>query len=390
MLLSNIDRLGTGVTHAIALAAGAVTLLAYGAMALWLAPLMTSIVAINGAVVFYFLGAQRRRALQLGRRLGESRRAMFATVVQGLGGIKLTKILANEQRQLAEFDRNMVDLRQQGLAYSTSLGRARALFQLGAAILLALYLYLGLTFWRLLAAELVTLIILFTRTVPMLMALQQHLFVLIHSVPAMQEVDHLLAATELAAEAGGTGESEWVLIDGRKLGPADRAAWRRAVAYVPQDVFLFNATVRGNLAWGLAEGDPAPTSEIERRMGEALRQAGAEFVFDLPAGIDTPVGDGGQHLSGGERQRIALARALLRRPALLILDEATSALDVDNERRIRDAIDRLHGDLTMIVIGHRLPVLENADRIVRLEQGRIAAQGSWAEVFGQAAGEGEA
>ncbi|MCL4672324.1 MAG: ATP-binding cassette domain-containing protein [Sphingomonadaceae bacterium] len=105
-------------------------------------------------------------------------------------------------------------------------------------------------------------------------------------------------------------------------------------------------------------------------------------MFDLPAGLDTRVGDGGQRLSGGERQRIALARALLRRPALLILDEATSALDVDNERRIRDTIERLHGDLTMIVIGHRLPTLEQADQVVRLEEGRIVALGTWAQVGG--------
>lgn len=85
-------------------------------------------------------------------------------------------------------------------------------------------------------------------------------------------------------------------------------------------------------------------------------------------------------LSGGERQRIALARALLQRPALLILDEATSALDHDNEARVREAIERLHGDLTVVVIGHRLALLERADRVVLLERGRIRMQGRWDDV----------
>jgi ATP-binding cassette subfamily C protein len=85
-------------------------------------------------------------------------------------------------------------------------------------------------------------------------------------------------------------------------------------------------------------------------------------------------------LSGGERQRIALARALLRRPSLLILDEATSALDVDNEARIRRAIEQLHGNLTVVIIGHRLPTLEHADLVIELDAGRIRAQGTWDQV----------
>ena len=85
-------------------------------------------------------------------------------------------------------------------------------------------------------------------------------------------------------------------------------------------------------------------------------------------------------LSGGERQRIALARALLKHPSLLILDEATSALDVDNEARVRDAIEKLHGDLTVIIIGHRLPTLEYADQVIVLEAGRIVQQGAWHDI----------
>ena len=111
-------------------------------------------------------------------------------------------------------------------------------------------------------------------------------------------------------------------------------------------------------------------------------RSAAEFVFALPQGLDAVVGDGGILLSGGERQRLALARALLKKPALLILDEATSALDRGNEARIRQAIENLHGDLTVIIIGHRLATLEHADHIVVLAHGRVKAQGPWAEIAG--------
>lgn len=447
VLLSNIDRLGSGVSYAASLAAAAATLLAYLVVALWLSPWLSLIVAVTGSAVFAALAAQRRKALQLGVELTTSRRAMFAAVDQGLAGIKVTRILGGEPRHLARLSRDMDVLRRQSLAYSASLGGSRALVQLGAALLLALYIYFGLKVGQVPPAQLLVLIVLSARAVPMLMGVQHSLFMLLHTVPAMHEVERLLADAQQAAEPDAelTNEAPWVLahelrldhvsvtwpareraaldrvsltiparttvavigasgagkstladvvmglllpdsgsmsVDGRAVTPVNRANWRRSVAYVPQEVFLFNDTIRANLAWGLPEHDLAADDCDSAAMSAALHKAGAQFVFDLPAGLDTPVGDNGVHLSGGERQRIALARVLLRRPALLLLDEATSALDTGNERRIRDTIDRLHGDMTVIVIGHRLPTLEKADLVIRLDQGRVAATGTWAQVGG--------
>jgi ATP-binding cassette subfamily C protein len=162
-------------------------------------------------------------------------------------------------------------------------------------------------------------------------------------------------------------------VDGVTITGTRRRDWRRSVAYVPQEVFLFNDSIRANLLWGWAEAG-------EDALRLALHRAAAGFVFDLPLGLETRVGDGGVRLSGGERQRLALARALLKQPSLLILDEATSALDRENEARVREAIEHLHGDLTLVVIGHRLATLEHADQVVVLEAGRVAVRGTWSEV----------
>jgi ATP-binding cassette subfamily C protein len=161
-----------------------------------------------------------------------------------------------------------------------------------------------------------------------------------------------------------------VLIDGAELTPQAARAWRRHVGYVAQDTVLFHDTVRANLSW-------ANPDASEQEMKESLTLAAAEFVFELPQGLDTTVGDRGMLLSHGQRQRIALARALLRKPGLLILDEATSSLDFDNEKRILDAIERLKGRATVLLIAHRVSAIQRADIIYLIENGSVAESGDW-------------
>jgi ATP-binding cassette subfamily C protein len=116
----------------------------------------------------------------------------------------------------------------------------------------------------------------------------------------------------------------------------------------------------------------------EEEMWRVLKLAAAEdLVRRLPNGLDTIVGDRGAFLSHGERQRLAIARALLRKPALLVLDEATNSLDSENEERVLEAIDNLHGNLTMLLIAHRFSTLKRADLVYVIEQGKIVASGTW-------------
>lgn len=156
-----------------------------------------------------------------------------------------------------------------------------------------------------------------------------------------------------------------VLVDGVALTAANRRRWRRSCAYVPQDPYLFNDTIRANVQGARPDANDA---DVRR----ALALAGADFVATLPQGLDTMAGDRGGRLSGGERQRIALAGALLAEPALLLLDEATSQLDAQTEQRIVESLLSLRGRMTIVVVAHREALLAAADRVVTLDSGRVA------------------
>ncbi|MGD9518137.1 MAG: ABC transporter ATP-binding protein [Armatimonadota bacterium] len=166
-----------------------------------------------------------------------------------------------------------------------------------------------------------------------------------------------------------------VTVDGIDLRLIKRASYRRHVALVPQDTILFGGTVRENIAFGRLDA-------TEEEIIEASKAAGAhEFVSQLPKGYDTELSDLGQNLSGGQRQRIAIARALLRRPRLLILDEATSALDRETEAAVQEALARLMADRTSIIIAHRLSTIKDADRIVVLLDGKVVEEGKHEELL---------
>jgi ATP-binding cassette subfamily B protein len=174
-------------------------------------------------------------------------------------------------------------------------------------------------------------------------------------------------------------ESGTVRIDGVALTSADPAEFRQRMALVPQDTVLFAASARDNLRYGnwLAADDA---------IWAAAEQANAaDFLHNLPEGLDTYLGESGARLSGGQRQRIAIARALLRDAPLLLLDEATSALDAESERLVQDALEHLMAGRTTIVIAHRLATVRKADRIVVMDSGRIVEEGTH-EVLSKAGG----
>lgn len=150
---------------------------------------------------------------------------------------------------------------------------------------------------------------------------------------------------------------------------------RENIGLVPQDTLLFNTTIRENVLYGRLDA-------TDEEVWAAIKAANAEnFIRELPHGIDTKVGDRGLVLSGGQRQRIAIARAILKDPAILILDEATSALDTESEKIVQDALDKLMVGRTSFVIAHRLSTVKNADQILVLNKGRIEEQGTHEELM---------
>jgi subfamily B ATP-binding cassette protein MsbA len=165
-----------------------------------------------------------------------------------------------------------------------------------------------------------------------------------------------------------------VLVDGVPVAAMDLAALRGLFSVVSQDAPLFDETLRENILLG-REGVP------EARLREVVEAAHvADFLPNLPRGLDSPAGPRGSALSGGQRQRVAIARALLRDTPILLLDEATSALDTKSEAVVQSALDRLAAGRTTLVIAHRLSTVRRADRIVVMDRGRAVEQGRHEEL----------
>lgn len=442
LVLAEVNRAGIGLSFLITLTAGIVTICVYIGSAMLLSPPATLLMILTGGVIFLAMGRLRNRALTLGSELGTSQRALHQTLKESLDSLKLTKILGNERRHLQQLLNSIATLRDVQVSFALNSSLTRAAFQVVAAALMATYLWFGVARMQIPIPELLTLVFVYSRLAPAFMATHQNLHQCLNALPALNEARAFLHDSTLAREpaAETTRQGHWPIrealtleqvslrydgretpaldrislrfpankttavmgpsgagkssladvvmgvlladegalrVDGAAVTPQNRRAWMGSVSYVPQETFLFHDTIRNNLLWGRQDA-------TEEELTAALKSAAADFVFDREEGLDTVVGDGGVRLSGGERQRIALARALLRAPSLLILDEATSSLDRQNEARIYDALRRLHGRLTIIVISHSGETVNHADRLIVLRGGKVDYEGPADDAVGRA------
>lgn len=208
--------------------------------------------------------------------------------------------------------------------------------------------------------------------------------------PVLKELNFVIHPGEKVALVGksGSGKSTIVnlllrlypvnhgvvLVDGRPIDQYNLTAYRKNIGIVPQEVILFGGTIAENIRYG------KPEASAEEIRDAAAKANALAFIESFPAGFETIVGDRGVKLSGGQRQRIAIARAILKDPAILVLDEATSSLDAESEYLVQEALEKLMAGRTSIIIAHRLSTIKKVDRIFVINEGMLAETGSHAEL----------
>ena len=214
------------------------------------------------------------------------------------------------------------------------------------------------------------------------------------SKPDLSDVDLSIFAGNKVGIVGSTGAGKTTLsdvvlgllpltdgqmiVDGVPITDANRRAWRQATAYVPQDIYLLDASVSENIAFGRNEED---IDQARVREVAKIAQLSDFVENELPQNYGTMVGERGVRLSGGQRQRLGIARALYRGTDLIIFDEATSSLDNVTEKELMQALDRLPGEQTVLIVAHRLSTVRNCDKIVFLEKGLLIAEGTWDDLM---------
>ena len=436
VLTSEIGRVA-GVTQLLMTLPGNILVaLVHLGVAFSISPPMTAAALVCGGCLLLVMRPYNRRVQQSGKALQNSTKSMCFSILEFMAGMKVAKSYGVEQTHLGVFRRNSAEIAKELIRYTRTISKTGMYFQIGTAVAIGAFLWGAVELAHVAAERLLVLVFIFSRLLPRFRQIQENYQQILHALPAfeaasqMQQqleqdqemtpptnaasvtakndiqlekisfrydksqktdavngIDLTIPARRMTAIVGpsGAGKSTLadlmmglllpdkgrILIDGLPLAGARLHAWRRSVGYVPQENFLFHDTIRGNLQW-------AKSDATESEMRCALESTAAlDFVSALPQGLDTVVGDRGVRLSGGERQRIALARALLRNPTLLLLDEATSSLDTENERRIQRAVERLHGDITVVVIAHRLSTVSRADQVVLVDEGQVLETGTW-------------
>ncbi len=424
LVTGQVTSIGTAVSQVTRLLGQFMLLALYVGLSVLLSPTLTALALLCALALVVVLLPLNKRVLSSGRIGLRENRAIFFNVMEQVSAIKVIKSFSAERRFLERVIRASARLEEQQVRITRFGALVRLVNLVSAALIFAVLFYVSIQGLQLATSNLVLILFVFSRLLPQVSGIQSTVQRLIHIAPtytdllehlaaleahgeplepavpvpefqdcielkgvgyhypgkpsaALSRVDLRLGRNETVALTGPSGAGKSTLadilsglispsagemrVDGELIDMSNRRHWRRQVAYVTQDVLLFHDTVRENLSWVLPGAPP------EKELWRVLEQASAaDFVRALPQGLDTVVGTRGALLSGGERQRLALARALLSNPRLLILDETTSALDPGNQVRIREALRKLEGQVTMVIIAHNEVAIAHVQRRLEL------------------------
>ncbi len=433
-LTNEVDRAGVAAHQGLHAISGAAVAVLYIAASFILFPAATALMLAMCAALALLLRVKTRAVHRAGGDFSAIANAVYAAAIEHFQSIKTAKMYGAQQRTCEIFSHLTREMAATSVRMSREQFSADAWFEIGSAVMMGGMLLVAIKWLAVSPAEVLILLILFARVVPRVRSLQSTYRGFASYLPAFGTVTRIeercraaaepdgavgqplefrtairfenvsfsypagrspvLRGVDLTIPAGrtvaivgrsGAGKSTIadllmglmpagsgrITVDGIALDAGRALLWREKIGYVAQDTVLFHDSVRANLLW-------ARPDATESDLRGALRMAAAdEFVARLPQSVDTMVGDRGATLSQGERQRLALARALLRRPRLLVLDEATNSLDSENETRILGTLERIHGGITTVLIAQRLSTIRWADLIYVIEDGRIVESGDW-------------
>lgn len=410
-------------------------------LAMLLSPLLTIIVLLSGLILAYSMKRTLKKSKNLGKETTYIMNDYFGGITEQFNGIKDMKSNMLESPYESWFQSKSDKIQSNVMQLVRLSSTSTLIYRVVAALLIVVIVYASYNLLSIAPEKMMIVILIFSRLWPRFTSIQNNLEQIISMLPAIDNVlrvqkesqgqQELLELTwrkgsssffgkaiecknlgfrydqakdnwalsninlqlpinETTAIVGQSGAGKTTLVDllmgllkpeigeitvnNKKLSRENLLSYRSSISYVSQEPFLFHASIRQNLKM-------VEPNATDHDIWVALSFAAADkFVKSLPEGLDTIIGDRGIKLSGGERQRIVLARAILRKPSILVLDEATSALDSETEQKIQDSIDQLKGKMTIIIIAHRLSTIRNANNVVVLKGGTVIQQGSYQEL----------